>query len=77
VKDFGIRSYNALDTDGTNLYVFTSDRQFILLASSGAQDIGLPIADQLLMLDPTAVYVKVNRYGLDSIVRILNTVAQA
>ncbi len=77
VKDFGVRSYNALDTDGTNLYVFTSDRQFILLASSGAQDIGLPIADQLLMLDPTAIYVKVNRYGLDSIVRILNTVAQA
>lgn len=72
VKDFGIRSYNAVDTDGTNLYVFTSDRQFILLSASGAQDIGLAIADQLLNVDPTQCYVKVNRYGLDSIVRILD-----
>lgn len=73
IKDFGVRTYNAIDTDGTNLYVFTSDRQFILLSSSGAVDIGLPIADQLLNLDPTTVYVKVNRYALDSIVRILDT----
>lgn len=74
VKDFGIRSYNAVDTDGTNLYVFTSDRQFILVSASGAQDIGLAIADQLLNVDPSQCYVKVNRYGLDSIVRILDTV---
>jgi hypothetical protein len=75
VKDFGIRSYNALDTDGTNMYVFTSDRQFICVSSSGANDIGLPIGDQLLNVDPSKVYVSVNRYGLDSIVRILDTVA--
>jgi hypothetical protein len=73
VKDFGIRTYNAVDTDGTNIYVFTSDRQFIVLSSSGAQDLGLAIADQLANVDPTVVYVKVNRYGLDSIVRILDT----
>lgn len=72
VKDFGVRTYNAVDTDGTNLYVFTSDRQFIIISASGAQDIGLPIADQLLNVDPTQVYVRVNRYGLDSIVRILD-----
>lgn len=74
VKDFGIRTYNAVDTDGTNLYVFTSDRQFIMLGPSGAEDIGLPIADQLLNVDSTSCYVSVNRYGLDSIVRILDTV---
>ncbi len=74
VKDFGVRTYNAVDTDGTNLYVFTSDRQFILVSASGAQDIGLPIGDQLLNVDPSKVYVKVNRYGLDAIVRILDTV---
>ena len=77
VKDFGIRSYNAVDTDGTNLYVFTSDRQFIQVTSAGANDIGLPIADQLAKIDPNSAYVKVNRYGLDSIVRILDTVPQA
>jgi hypothetical protein len=74
VKNFGIRTYNAVDTDGTNLYVFTSDRQFIQVSPSGANDIGLPIADQLLNVDPTQCYVTVNRYGLDSIVRILDTV---
>ena len=74
VRDFGIRSYNCVDTDGTNLYVFTSDRQFICISSSGANDIGLAIGDQLLNVDPTQAYVKVNRYGLDSIVRILDTV---
>ena len=74
IKDFGVRTYNAIDTDGTNLFVFTSDRQFIQLTASGANDIGLPIADQLLNVDPTSVYVKVNRYGLDAIVRILDTV---
>lgn len=74
VKDFGVRSYNCVDTDGTNLYVFTSDRQFIQVSSSGANDIGLPIADQLLTVDPTQACVTVNRYGLDSIVRILDVV---
>jgi hypothetical protein len=74
VKDFGIRTYNAVDTDGTNIYVFTSDRQFICVSSAGANDLGLAIADQLANVDPTQVYVKVNRYGLDSIVRILDTV---
>jgi hypothetical protein len=74
VKDFGIRTFNAVDTDGTNMYVFTSDRQFICVSASGANDIGLPIGDQLLNVDPTVCYVSVNRYGLDSIVRLLDTV---
>ena len=74
IRDFGIRSYNCVDTDGTNLYVFTSDRQFIIISSSGASDIGLPIADQLLNVDSTQAYVAVNRYALDSIVRILDVV---
>ena len=74
VKNFGVRTYNAIDTDGTNMYVFTSDRQFIMLSPTGADDIGLAIADQLQNVDPTSVYVSVNRYGLDSIVRILDTV---
>ena len=74
IRDFGLRTINAADTDGTNLYEFTSDRQFIQVSASGANDIGLPIADQLAAIDPTACYVKINRYGLDSIVRILDTV---
>lgn len=74
VKNLGIRSFNAVDTDGTNTFIFTSDRQFLQINASGIQDIGLPIGDQLLNVDPSQCYVAVNRYGLDSIVRILDTV---
>jgi len=74
VKDFGIRTYNAIDTDGTNIYVFTSDMQFIEINASGANDVGLPIGDQLANVNSTSVYVALNRYALDSIVRILDTV---
>jgi hypothetical protein len=72
IKDMGIRSFNCVDTDGTNMYVFTSDRQLIQISSSGANDLGLPIGDQMLNVDPTQAYVTVNRYGLDSILRILD-----
>jgi hypothetical protein len=76
VKDLGVRSYNAVDTDGSSIYVFTSDRQFVVLSAAGMTDLGVTggIADQLQSVDPTQCYVKVNRYGLDSIVRILDTV---
>lgn len=74
IKDFGVRSYNCVDTDGTDIYVFTSDRQFIQLGAAGANDYGSVIADQLALIDPNSAYVKVNRSGLDSIVRILDTV---
>ena len=74
IPDFGVRSYNAIDTDGTNFYIFTSDRQFVICSASGVDETGLNIGDQLLNVDPSKVYVKVNRFGLDSIVRILDTV---
>jgi hypothetical protein len=76
VKDLGLRSFNALDTDGSSVYMFTSDRQFVVLSAAGENDLGQTggIADQLASVDPTQCYVSMNRYGLDSIVRILDTV---
>jgi hypothetical protein len=76
VKDLGLRTYNALDTDGSSIYMMTSDRQFLVLSAAGETDLGVTggIADQLATVDPTQCYVAMNRYGLDSIVRILDTV---
>ena len=75
-KDLGLRTYNALDTDGSSVYMMTSDREFVVLSAAGETDLGQTggIADQLATVDPTQCYVTMNRYGLDSIVRILDTV---
>lgn len=58
-KGIGLRSFNALDSDGASLFMFTSDRQFISITpSSGVVELGFPIGDQLeLNFDPTKVYV--------------------
>lgn len=55
----GLRSYNALDSDGASLFMYTSDRQFISITpSAGVVELGYPIGDQLeLNFDPTRVYV--------------------
>jgi len=74
LRDMGTRSYNAVDTDGSNIYVFTSDRQFLQVAANGINDIGQNIGDQLLNVDPTQCYVSVYRYGLDSMLFLLDTV---
>jgi hypothetical protein len=53
----GLLSYNALDIQGSNIYLFTSDRQFLQLSSSGINEIGYAIGDQLALFDPTKVHV--------------------
>jgi hypothetical protein len=54
----GLLSYNALDVNGTLIYLFTADRQLIALdPSSGVSEVGFPIGDQLQLWDPTQVYV--------------------
>lgn len=58
---YGIQSWNALCTDGSIIYCFTSDNRVIELnPSSGVSDIGFPIADQLATLNPANVYVTFN-----------------
>lgn len=58
-KGIGLRSFNALDSDGASLFMYTSDRQFISITpSSGVVELGFPIGDQLeLNFDPTKAYV--------------------
>lgn len=55
----GLRSYNALDSDGASIFMYTSDRQFVSITpSSGVVELGFPIGDQIeLNFDPTKAYV--------------------
>jgi hypothetical protein len=59
----GARSYNAVDFDGTNVWVFTSDRQALQITPSGVSEFGDNIGDQLDLLDPTLCYVRAHQSG--------------
>jgi hypothetical protein len=73
VKDAGLWSYNAADTDGSNVYMFTADRQFLALTASGMEEVGGGvIADQLQNIDPTQAYVTMYRSGLDAMIFLLD-----
>jgi hypothetical protein len=44
----GLRSYNALDLDGSTIYMYTSDRESLMInPNSGSVEIGFPIGDTL------------------------------
>lgn len=55
----GLRSYNAVDADGSSIWAYTSDRQFLgLNASAGSVELGYAIGDTLTnSIDPTKAYV--------------------
>lgn len=71
----GILSYNALDINGTEIGFFTTDRQFLLMKTSGGVDHnGFPIADQFQLnngvagqsWNPANVYVASYHFGQDN-----------
>lgn len=44
----GVRSYNAVDLDGSTIYMYTSDRESLMVnPNSGSVEIGYPIGDTL------------------------------
>ena len=60
LANHGLRSYNALDVDGSSIYMYTSDRQFLQISptSTGSLEIGFSIGDTLEdTFDPTEVYI--------------------
>jgi len=61
-KDLGMRTWTAGDSDGTNIYFYSSDRQFLLLAPNGFTPISANIADQIEIVDPRKAYVAMFRY---------------
>lgn len=62
MRDTGMRTWTAGDSDGTNLYLFTSDRQFLLINANGMSPLASNIADRLLLVDPSLAYVSQFRY---------------
>jgi hypothetical protein len=61
-KDIGMRTWTAGDSDGTNIYLYTSDRQFLLLNPNGFTAVSANIADRISVVDPTKAYVAQYRY---------------
>jgi len=54
----GLLSYNALDIQGSNVFLYTTDRQMLSLSSSGINEIGYAIGDQLQAnFNPANVHV--------------------
>ena len=54
----GLLSQNAVDDQGNFVFLYSSDRQFVTISSSGLSEIGFGIGDILeTTYDPTKVYV--------------------
>lgn len=54
----GLLSWNALDVEGNQIFMYTSDKQFISFSASGPSEIGFPIGVDLQnTFNPTSTYV--------------------
>ena len=55
----GMRSYNALGVDGSTVYIYTSDREFLSLnPNSGSVEVGYPVGDTFeLTYSPVNAYI--------------------
>jgi len=55
----GIRSWNAMDIDGSTIYAYLSDREFVTINPNvGSLEVGFPVGDTLeASFDPSVVYV--------------------
>lgn len=62
MRDIGMRNWNAADSDGSNIYIYTTDRQMLLLNANGVQSISSAVSDVIANVDPSAAYVSIFRY---------------
>ena len=62
-EDIGARSENAVDSDGSTIYIFTSDRQFLQITAQGVNELSQFVSDTTDTFDPTKVYVVQHRSG--------------
>ena len=62
LKDLGMRTWTAADTDGPNIYLYTSDRQFLLINANGVTPVATSISDRIDVVDPRLAYVSVFRH---------------
>ena len=48
LANHGVRSWNAVDVDGSTIHIYTSDRQCLIISpNSGSVEVGYPIGDTL------------------------------
>jgi len=62
MRDIGMRNWNAADSDGSNIYLYTTDRQTLLINANGIQSISSNISDVVANVDPSAAYMTTFRY---------------
>jgi len=62
-EDIGARQENAVDSDGSTIYIFTSDRQFLQITSQGINELSQFVSDTTDTFDPTKVSVVQHRSG--------------
>ena len=62
MRDIGMRNWNAADSDGSNIYIYTTDRQMLLLNANGLQSISGAVSDIIANVDPSVAYVSTFRY---------------
>lgn len=62
MRDIGMRSWNAGDSDGSNIYIYTNDRQTLLINANGIQSISSNISDVVDNVDPSSAYMTIFRY---------------
>ena len=63
MEDIGARQENAVDSDGSTIYLFSSDRQFLQIAATGTGELSQYVSDVTDTYDPTLVYVCQHRSG--------------
>lgn len=62
----GLLNFYALDTNGSQITLFTADRQLLMIdPSTGFTDVGFPIADILLSISPQLAVVAHHHNGTD------------
>src|SRR6185312_10204958 len=73
IERIGLANYNAADMHGSQITLFTTDRNlFTIDASTGFTDIGFPIKDQLVNIDPNEAYVTYHQWGEDHAIYLGN-----
>lgn len=73
----GVLSYFCVDTKGTEIYVFTSRSQFIMISpAAGVVDVGFPIGDQLASFPTSNSFVAYHTNGEDDAVYICDGTSQ-
>lgn len=72
----GLSSYNALDVQGSNIFLYTADRQFISVSSAGINWVGYNIADLVAAsFAPSTAHVAALIQGTDQGVYIMDGTA--